>query len=314
MSMDDNLKPQFKRLAALELTRAAGTPDEEIARTMGDCYGDPKIMYGKIKAAGTPICTECGETWPDEDHDCTQPKPKKKARKFKGDTEGLPDAAGAVALFEGALDRLRVLLTRLPRRQEYRRASRFVAHHELTEPGESVRTYSRLTKREEMTPEKWGQVCEEYDLDPDAGTHEIPYRCETAAFDAPFDIPTDYPAEPLPALVAAYALTGWDIEELVEKLHPDPERVNLGELNKEVGGLRRKAELVAAVVRGGKSGAGKRGAEITVAERRLAGHIQELQGRGWSEEMIAKRLREDGFKPLPDGFEATVEEVRRLAD
>lgn len=225
-------------------------------------------------------------------------------------------------MFEDALARLRLLAKRLPRRSEYRKGSRFVSD----ERGESVRTYSRPTERKEMTPDEWRRICEEYHLDPDANAHEIPYRCEVAPFEAPFGIPKDHPAEPLPALVGTFALTGWDIGELIEVLHPIPDRADHQEIEKVRKGRVRQAQRLAVLVRGGKAGAGKRGQEIAPAERRLATHIRELTDRYWQtddpnppekwlrkrDEWIARRLKNGGFEPLPPSFKPTPKEVRRL--
>lgn len=304
--------------------RKQGQTAEEIAGALG--FESARQLWERLADSGFPVCPNCGEKFPDKRHDCKKSGPDirngGRAREGRGETQELPDAARAVPLFEDALARLRLLAERLPRRREYRKGSRFVSD----ERGESVRTYSRRTKRKEMTPDEWRRICEEYHLDPDANAHEIPYRCEVAPFDAPLGIPKDHPAEPLPALVGTFALTGWDIDELIEVLHPIPDRADHQEIEKVRKGLVRQAQRLAALVRGGKAGAGKRGQGIAPAERRLAMHIRELTDRYWQtddpdppekwlrkrDKWIARRLKNGGFEPLPPSFKPTPKEVRRL--
>lgn len=274
---------------------------------------------------------------PAKAHACLAPTPKKKASKPRGQKTELPDAARAVPFFEDALARLGLLAGRLAQRREYRVGHGVGSSFVAAESGESVRTYTRLMRREmepdewrevckeyglnpdaefpEMTLDEWRAACEEYHLDPEAAFHEIPYRCEAGPFDAPFGVPTDHPPEPLPALVAAYALAGWDVDELVEVLHPEPDQADQQMIEKVRKELIRQTQRLTAEVRGGSARPGKRTlSQITGDERLLAAHINELRDRGWTDEMIAKRLKDGGYEPLPEGFEGTAEEVRRLAD
>ncbi len=86
------------------------------------------------------------------------------AKRLKHEIEELPPAGRAVPFFEDALARLRLLASRLPKRKEYRKGSRFFASYELDEPGTVSVLYRRLTRREEMAPQEWREVCREYDL------------------------------------------------------------------------------------------------------------------------------------------------------
>lgn len=313
MSIPDDLDPRDLRYFTFLAARRNGVPDEDTARNLG-FFGDPKMMFGKLASDGYPICKRCGTLHPDADHVCGTTTPKKPGG-IKGEIEELPEAAGAVPLFEAALDRLRRDMAWLPKRKEYLKGGRrFVASHELSgKRGESVRVYDR----DGVGPERWEGWCRERDLDPLADAHQVPWD-----YDAPLTVPKDHPAWPLPELITAYVLAGKDMGDLVDALHPVPDQLDRTELDEAVARLRRFAELVAALVRGAAAGqtrAWKRAREITAAERRLAIHVRErLRGipgdREQALRIIADQLRDGGFDPLPTGFEPTIEEILRIAD
>ena len=218
--------------------------------------------------------------------------------------EELPPASGASPLFESALGRLRRGMAWLEKRREYRKGRRFVASHALSgRMGESILEY----QQRDFEPKHWLRWCRERGLDPKRDHHQIPHD-----YEAPLAVPTDHPVSPLPELIAAYALTYGDVGGLLEVLHPAPATVDRGKLDREVATLRRSAERVAALVRGGTAGAGKRGPDISPEERRLARHVQTMRDRGFPDRWIAEHLGKGGIDPLPAGFEPTIEEVRRL--
>ncbi len=303
------MKPDPRDLRYLHYVnrRKEGQTDEEIARALK--FSSVEVMWEEF--AEERICPNCGERFPAKDHACKKSSKKGgRGRKVGGEIKELPDAAGAMPLFEAALNKLRRDMAWLEKRKEHLKGRRFISSHELSgELRESVRVYSR----ESVGPERWEAWCEERDLNPAVPAHQIPHD-----FDSPRTIPTDNPAWPLPELITTYVMAYGDCEALVDKLHPPgQDRTQRAELGKAVDGLRRSAKLVAAMVRGapaGQTGPWKRANEITAAERRLATHIRGLQRQGWTNEMIVARLQNGGYEPLPDGFEPTTEEVKRLAE
>lgn len=299
------MEPDKRQLLYLQWAahRRNGRTDEQIAGAL-DFASVPELRQ-TLAGYGFPVCRDCGEDFPGKGHACRESTEEpRRGQPVAGEIEDLPLAERAAPLFTEALGKLGKAVGWLHRRNEHLRGRRFVAEHRLSgDRGEAFRVYRRTD------PTTWRSWCEEEGLDPDEDVHRV-YVDE----DDPLVVPKDSPAWPLPELVAAYILAGRNVADLVDTLHPRPGTVDRVKLDAEITGLRRAAERVAALVRGGKAGAGKRPPEITAAERRLGSHIRDLLERGYSEREIANRLQDGGFKPLPDTFEATVEEVQRIAN
>ena len=303
------MDPRHYRYTRLLIGRNQGLgqdqADEQTARELGfDSAGDLRKEISRHYA----ICERCGEEWPTVSHNCPAGSAigdERRSARVRGAVEELPPVERAEALFREALGGLVRQLPWLERRREYRRGRRFVASHALSgRMGESILEY----QQRDFGPKHWVRWCRERGLDPKRDHHQVPHD-----YEAPLAVPTDHPMSPLPELIAVYALTYGDVGELLEVLHPTPATVDRGKLDREVATLRRSAERVAAMVRGGAAGAGKRAPEITADERRLAAHIKDMRDKEFPVEWIVTYLKNGGISPLPAGFYPTEEEVERLA-
>ena len=303
--MDPRHRLYTQLLIGRQRRRDRDQADEQTARELGF---DSPLDLRKEVSRYYAICERCGEEWPTVSHDCragAAPSEERRSARVRGKTEELPSVKRAEPLFRAALGRLSRQLPWLERRVERRRGRRFIAAHELRGVvGESVCVYSR----QGIGQGAWQAWCEQRGLDPEADAHQLPYD-----YNAPLEVPADYPPGPEWQLIATHLLSGGDIDGLVEVLHPHPLQVDREKLKKEVTYLFRAAQRVATEVRGGSAGAGKRAPETTADEIRLARHIQTMRGRGFPDEWITEYLKNGGIDPLPVGFHPTQEEVARLA-
>jgi hypothetical protein len=124
------------------------------------------------------------------------------------------------------------------------------------------------------------------------------------------------PLEPLPALVAAYFLADEPLEPLLEKLNKWSERVNKKQIRKliegektsggHIRGLKSVAGLIARGVRGGEIRSGQDTGEFSTKIQNGVWYSQQLAQRGFTAEVISKRLREANFSP------SEISQVREL--
>jgi hypothetical protein len=323
---------RVRRFLALCDARNTGRPDETVASDYGL---SPAALYRQLATDGYPVCPECGALHPDQRHRQAHVRQnvrqKRKARAEGGEAVEIP-VANAVPLFEGALERLRGGLGGLDRlrlsledvgpRGNGNGNKRFVARHRLYGAkdktalpdgleGESVLEHRR-EQIEPQDPEYWRALCEEHGLDPEkANSVMVPVDHDRR------DGASPAPPEYLVAQVANHVLTGGDVEELLEALHPRPEEVDRAALYGDepkrpgpVAGLRTYARRLSTIVCGGKVRSGPPTPAISKGEHRAAAYVRERRGGGATDKQIAAELRDGAVRPLT--IPITPEEVRRL--
>ena len=259
----------------------------------------PRYLYERIKEDGHPICPVCGTTYVDENH-CksssgTRKKPRRRKAKKFGPVTPLPSPERAIARFKATLERLIKELDTLRGRDEYLQSGRFTAVSE--KDGEK---------------KVWG-----------AG---------------------QAPPEPLTTLIAIDALVAGyagnpRITQLIDALHPselieehspfrggilternpDPQKVNLRDLDVRIKELRKCAEDVAKLIRGLEEiGPGRRTDEIPPRDIAVIDLVERRAKEGYSDEQIREEVnrRYDrgplGALSLHKDF--TLEDIRELRE
>jgi hypothetical protein len=309
---------RFVRLCSL---RFNGLSEEKIAHQLG-YSGDPILMYGELASEGSPVCPECGELYPSEQHDDRKQQPTDKLRghantreaRSSGQATELPPASNAMPLFAQKLKALAYGNEDLVHRKEKLQGGLFAQSAMYTDPV--------YLSRDQYSDEEWRSLCELYDLDPeDAGF------LDTNAKTWRFGGSTWAPQAPLPALIATYVLMEGEIESLLEALYPGtPTREVVEKIRKRIegkkgtdgqDGLKVLARQLARLVRGGNVGKGAHPPDISPHEFNVASRITELREEGWSDQDIYQRLcQSKGFAEVLSSSQrlSPWENFQRLAD
>jgi hypothetical protein len=278
----------LEKVAMLCFLRSQSNSTEpEIAAKLG--FGSPEAMYLELEKVGLPrwIVKHEGETiqeW--------SSKKKRRAGSIRGEAQELPPAKGASELFEQMLVVLKGHVESLEHLRERLQGRRFVAENIYRDP--IIWTRNRFSK------EQWAKICERFGEDPDSDS----FRVIGATYNEPVG-GRESPPEPLTVLIATYVLAGLPIEDLLDKLHPDPHSVDLDQLMRQVEGERRKdghkpglkskAEHVARLIRGGALVRGAGLGDLSPREQNAAWYIRQLESEGRTGEEIEHELDRQGF-------------------
>lgn len=219
-----------------------------------------------------------------------------------GPSEELPDASGAVDLFEEILDELRGTVRLVEDLSLGYQGKRFVGMY--TFGGDW--TFPRSS----YSVQRWQELCRQHGQDPNVESFSISGVTSNHPTEA-----GPYPPRELVMLIAAYALTGRPIEPLLKVLYPEHSEADIEEINKlryetkfeggSQNGLLRTAQQFAAAVYGRKVGRGSP-PEQSAGQHLLACHITERREAGLTDEEIRQGI-------LDTGRELSNEEFARLA-
>jgi len=183
-----------------------------------------------------------------------------------------------------------------------------------------VWTTSFYFRREELPEEQWEFLAETHNLDPNAEGFLDTKRSWGLG-----DV-TPVPRAPLPALIAAYVLTGGDLEPLLRALHPGEPSVEVleqirkcieGKKNQNGAprdGLKAVAQQLARMVRGGPVRQGRYSADLSHLDIRVAYLISDNRKAGMSDPEVFEKLRRDPPFALTLREELTWDEYCRLRD
>ncbi len=290
MSIQGEPDERDKRYLKFVMGRLYGVDDETTAQTLG--CSSARALYEKISADRHPICPTCGKTYVGKDH--CKPSGRRESRKFRpkswNEATKLPPAEEAIDLLRWPLEHFGRELESLRGREEYLQNKRFV-----------------------------GEV-----RDGD-GT-----RKALGAWQAP--------PEPLTTLVALYALWAGSANtplmwRLLRRLHPseqievreplgrgtsrsmrpDPDKIDMEELEKRVRALRTAAVQVARMVRGREIREGRPTGDLAPRHHAVAEAVGEFTRQGLSDEEIAEEVNKRyAFGPFEDAF--TAEEIRWIRE
>jgi hypothetical protein len=317
------------QLAKLCLLRAKGsTAEEQIARELGfvDDDGHPltEAMYERLARWNVP-------DW------CARPprpytrtagregqrgsKKRRKARGTGDNTTDLPPAGSAVALFRWDFETLKYYLGRLPDLSEQHQsgedlnAGRFVWSFWVGEDWD-------YHHKDEYDEERWRALHERFGDESSEEIIAIPIDpvLQEGAGHAPW--------KGLVVLIAVHALLhqpgeGEDetsiegaVDDLIHRLHPDPDSIDKPELYKPRGyvdELRTSAESLAKVLRGVEVRSGRRGGAVPDLDHMVAVTlIAPLVEEGLTDEQILARIQKQ-YRPLAQEYDvAGITRLRKL--
>jgi hypothetical protein len=236
----------------------------------------------------------CGET-PTLPGHCK----RKRRAKHSGKKVQLPPPRAAEDLFRTALALLRNDADNLSRYEEHLQGERFVAAYEDPDPVVLV------LRRDRYSKEQWEKRCRFYGVDPATEIIRDPSPGELGPLGA-----NRQPLWPLTRLIAAYVLSGKDLQRLIVALHPEPASAEEARVESKVEELKLVAGQLATLVRGGELRTGPSTGEISEDEHYLAWDISRLRDAGLADKQILQEIRLFGYmaydRPL------TLADVRRL--
>jgi hypothetical protein len=275
--------------------RVKGMEDEDIAKKL-HC-GSVAHLYQRLSADGYPVCPACGAA-PVRPGHCQEPASRRKLQNI-GESRPLPPVSSASGLFRERIEALSEAIDNLSRLVVTARGESFVSTAVYDDP--------ILLSRDELPEDEWRRVCESEGKDPASDRVLVTAgitRSPTGAAQAP--------PLPLVSLIAAYALSGGNMEELIKTLHPNPQEMDAQKLSRLLharkadhgeDGLIRRAEQMATLVMGGRLGKGAPPPDLPPREHNAACYITHRREHGWSWDQICEEL-------VPKGF--TRDEVSRL--
>src|SRR5215212_1014001 len=283
-------------LAFLRLDRRYS--EDEVAQKLG--FGSVEAMHMQLKRWGVP-------EWMLDEAPANERSAVERRRKARRSRHGdaalaeLPAAGDAAELFLGALEKLEADARDLKKRKEFHQERRFVA--------QKSSQLTRVHRRDEVPDEIWQEICARQGKDPATTevVEEDPISIEVAVGGS------KTPLAPLPALIAAYALSGEPLGVLIDKLHPLPEGTDREALVSASADIQQRLELAAAqlaqVIRGGEVKQGPPPGELPWVEMWAAKQIRERRRRGETDEEIRSFLRTN-----PELSKLSTEEYSRLAN
>jgi hypothetical protein len=269
--------------------------DDEIAKKLG--FRTEEGLYQQLGHWGLRI-----PAWMRDE--ITTKERQRKARRLRrgsGALLELPPARRAVEPILKALEKLSSSVRELEQRKEFEQDRRFVVKREVP--------LTRVHKRDELPDGVWRELCAQHGTDPTAA--EIVEEAPTI-----IEVPVGgsrIPPEPLPSLLAAYALSGEPLSALIDKLHPQSEEVDREALSKVLAEIQERLALAAGqlalLMRGGEVKPGAPPGELSWPEIWAVKRIREDRALNRTDEEIIQSLRAH-----PELSELTKEEYSRLAN
>lgn len=289
MSVNEKLDERDLRYLKFVFGRAQDWPDEKIVQDLDDPDIDsPKVLYRQLSRDGYPVCPDCGARLGKGPH-CESPPQERRATQGRGEAQILPAPAAATNLFYEALRKLEREVAGLSHRRDHLKDGRFVAENVLLgERGEAWQRHSRG----DMSEEDWQKYCEEHGADSGRDQFDMPIDSVASAG------VSQAPPEPLTRLIAVYVLSGYPVDLLLRKLHPNPEAVcpeTAKQLERHVAdgkvGLEKAARTVARLVRGGSVKRGRHTGELSPEEEDAKAYIEYRRQEGATDHEILQELR-----------------------
>ncbi len=299
--------------------------EEEIARELK--FESPAVLYRALRQDGFPVCQICGAT-PEGPEHCDPPATKRKRRARQGGgAKELPPAREARDLLRKATQALNKIVDPPPPPievnaetfrqyldsqdifndlEEFLQGERFVSSYVHRPDPDEVDVF----RREDFTEEGWVEVCDAHGQNPfiDAFvTDSVGVQPQGAK---------NTPNGMLVKLIGAYVLAGLPLDPLLEKLHPEPDKVDREQLKafiygrttetgRHTEGMMDKVRQIARVVRGGTVRKGPPTEELSREELWTAWEITSWRSQGYSYSQIHEYLQHKGI---------TLSEVTRLGN
>jgi hypothetical protein len=298
-----NREDAYWQISTVCYLRGQGWEDEEIVNKAR--FDSVEDMYFRLKRWGLT-----GLLPPERQEELPKPtafgaEPKQRPR-GSGPSEEVPDASGAVDLFDEMLDELRGTVRLVEDLLLGYQGKRFVGMYTF----EGDWTFPRSS----YSVQRWQELCRQHGQDPNVESFSISGVTSNHPTEA-----GPYPPREVVVLIAAYALTLRPIEPLLKVLYPEHSEADIEEINKLLyetkfaggsqNGLLRTAQQFAAAVYGRKVDRGsppEQPARESAREHLLACHITKRREAGLTDEEIRQEI-------LDSGRELSNEEFARLA-
>ena len=298
-----NREDAYWQISTVCYLRGQGWEDEEIVNKAR--FDSVEDMYFRLKRWGLT-----GLLPPERQEELPKPtafgaEPKQRPR-GSGPSEEVPDASGAVDLFDEMLDELRGTVRLVEDLSLGYQGKRFAGMYTF----EGDWTFPRSS----YSVQRWQELCRQHGQNPNVESFSISGVTSNHPTEA-----GPYPPRELVMLIAAYALTGRPIEPLLKVLYPEHSEADIEEINKLLyetkfagrsqNGLLRTAQQFAAAVYGRKVGRGappEQPPEQSAGEHLLACHITKRREAGLTDEEIRQEI-------LDSGRELSNEDFARLA-
>jgi hypothetical protein len=301
-----------RKVGLIAASRVSGLDEDGVAETAK--YRGVGHMRQELEDWGFPSWFIEGDAPRKRSKPLEASKPAKSKRRARGTGPviELPPASNATPLFREKLDALAQDNEDLRHRNEKLQGDLF--HHC------DVWTDTSYFRREELPEEQWEFLAETHNLDPNAEGFLDTKRSWGLGDSTPV------PQAPLPALIAAYVLTGGDLEPLLRALHPgEPsaevlEQIRMcieGKKNQNGAprdGLKAVAQQLARMVRGGPVRQGRYSEDLSHLDIVVAYIISDDLKAGMSDPEVFEKLRQDPPFALMLREELTWDEYCRLRD
>jgi hypothetical protein len=299
----------YWKVSAVCVLRGKGLPEDEIATKAG--FTSARDMYFRLERWGLT-----GLLPPERQEELPKPtafgaEPKQKTR-GSGPSEEVPDASGAVDLFDEMLDELRGTVRLVEDLSLGYQGKRFVGMYTF----EGDWTFPRSS----YSLQRWQELCRQHGQNPNVASFSISGVTSNHPTEA-----GPYPPREVVVLIAAYALTDRPIEPLLKVLYPEHSEADIEEINKLLyetkfaggsqNGLLRTAQQFAAAVYGRKVGRGapaEQDARESAREHLLACHITKRREAGLTDEEIRQEILDSGRELSNEDFARLAKLERRL--
>ncbi len=298
-----NREDAYWQISTVCYLRGQAWEDEDIVNEAR--FDSVEDMYFRLKRWGLT-----GLLPPERQEELPKPtafgaEPKQRPR-GSGPSEEVPDASGAVDLFDEMLDGLRGTVRLVEDLSLGYQGKRFAGMYTF----EGDWTFPRSS----YSVQRWQELCRQHGQNPNVDSFSISGVTSNHPTEA-----GPYPPHELVMLIAAYALAGQPIPPLLKVLYPEHSEADIEEINKLLyetkfaggsqNGLLRTAQQFAAAVYGRKVGRGapsEQPPEQSAGEHLLACHITKRREAGLTDEEIRQEI-------LDSGRELSNEDFARLA-
>jgi hypothetical protein len=283
VSIQKNPDPRDLRYIQFVSDRLHGLSETDIAQQFG--FESPKALYQRLSKDGYPVCPGCGTASVTGKH-CEPHKRQRNPGAGTGQCRQLPSAAQAADLFREQLESLLREVDELEHQDEVLQDGRVVAT--------GVYSANAAWVPRTDNSEEWRARYERYGQDPSTDG----FWATDVVLKAPAGAARN-PSKSLTTLIGVYALSGGDMEPLLNVLYPgEPSEETLERIRDrvegekkpdKVDGVKTVAGQLATLVRGGTI-EGAPPAPLTPEEHDVACFITQLREEGHSEDEILRRL------------------------
>ncbi len=270
-SLHDSADVRITRYFLFVRGRNEGLTETELAEKFD--RRSARELYCELNEHGFPVCVQCGSYEPKERR-CATCLPRD--RRPRGSTDAaveLPAADVATDLFERAEKLLNMAIQELPYSRQWLKDRRVVTEHRHTE--ESGRSNLRFVRndfgRSRSGEARWKKWCARYGKDPAIEEFKVPIATVIGG-GADW-----YPHDLLVWLVAAYAVTGGPMDDLLSLLHPAPNAQDAAEADRKRDELLLRARQLAGLVRGSPEAikAGRKAKSVLPYDQELAWALED---------------------------------------